>query len=393
MKTAGIAIPIDDNNLAKKFVVVAGPALIALIPMAAVPALPAMAAHFSAGGDGAFFAQMVMTVPAVLLILSATVTGFLAEVVDRRKVLLVALVLFAVAGVAALFVPSASALIASRLVLGLAGGAILTTSFALAGDYHGAARERLLGYAGAGSAVAAIVALILGGKLVDMFGWRGPFILYLASLVVFIVALGAVKAHQRSRQAHSSGSAVRLLWPVLLLTILLVIGIFMPGIQGPFLLQVEGVTSAATQGGVIAASSFAAALAAASFGFLRRYLSLKALLILTAASMGGGSAAMLLLHGPLAIALGFAVVGIGAGLVEPIMMTIVMSRAPKAMHPRAVGMLLSAVFLGQFLNPLLLNPLRTAYGIHQVFFLVGLAFLLMAAIIPMVGTRTVQPAY
>lgn len=392
MNTAGVLINSKENGNAKTFVVVAGPALIALIPMAAVPAMPAMAAHFASGGDGAFFAQMVMTVPAILLILSATLAGFVAEIVGRRKVLLFALVLFAVAGVSALFVPNAITLIASRMVLGLAGGAILTTSFALAGDYHGAARERVLGYAGAAAAVAAIIALIVGGKMVDMFGWRGPFILYLSSLAVFAVALGAVKAHQHVKHEHGFWSPIRLLWKFLLLTMVLVIGVFMPGIQGPFLLQAEGVSSAVVQGGVIAASSLAAALAAGSFGYMRRHFSIRALLIGTAVCLGAGSAAIVVLHGTIAIALGFAIIGIGAGLVEPIVMTIVLSRAPETMHPRAVGMLLSAVFLGQFLNPLFLNPLRVSFGIHNTFFVIGLMFLLLAAAIALVDIKMLATA-
>ena len=69
------------NSPAKTAVIIAGPALIALIPMAAAPAMPAMASHFAAEGHGPLFAQMVMTIPAVLLIVSATVTGILADIV------------------------------------------------------------------------------------------------------------------------------------------------------------------------------------------------------------------------------------------------------------------------------------------------------------------------
>jgi hypothetical protein len=42
-------------------------------------------------------------------------------------------------------------------------------------------------------------------------------------------------------------------------------------------------------------------------------------------------------------------------------------------------MLLSAVFLGQFLNPLALNPIREGYGISHAFLFVGLAFIVLAS--------------
>jgi MFS family permease len=375
---SGIA---EANSLAKTAVIVAGPALIALIPMAAAPAMPAMAAHFAGDGHGPLFAQMVMTIPAVLLIVSATLTGILAEIVGRRTVLLWALLLFALAGAAALVAPNANMLIASRLVLGLAGGAVLTSSFSLAGDYPEAHRERVLGYAGAAAAIAAIIALTLGGTLVDQFGWRGPFVLYLASLPVLALAWSAVKHHRHEKHEHGLFSPIRLLWPFYLLTIVLVIGVFLPGIQGPFLLQEQGVQSAAQQGTIIAASSLFAALASASFGFLRRFLSIGALMVITALSMGLGCTLVFVLHGVAAMAVSFALIGIGAGLVEPVTLSIVLSKAPKAMQPRAVGMLLSAVFLGQFLNPLVLNPIREGYGISHAFLTVGVAFIALSLVL------------
>lgn len=367
------------NSAAKSVVIVTGPALIALIPMAAAPAMPAMAARFALGDDGALFAQMVMTIPAVLLILSATITGILAERIGRRPVLLTALALFAAAGMAALVAPDSTLLIASRLLLGLAGGAILTVTFSLAGDYPEAQRERILGFAGAAAAVAAMIALTVGGALVDRFGWRGPFALYAASLPVLILASRAVSESTTTEHEHSLLSPLRLLWPSYLLTIVLVIGVFLPGIQGPFLLQAEGIGSAATQGMVIATSSLFAAIASASFGYLRRYLSIQALTIITALSMGIGASAVVALHGAMPVALCFALIGIGAGLVEPVTLSLVLARAPKSMQPRAVGLVLSAVFLGQFLNPLVLNPVRQSQGPSHAFLAAGLILLALGA--------------
>src|SRR6267378_1195121 len=93
-------LPGHEHDLAKACIVIAGPTLVTLIPMAAAPALPAMAAKFAAsfGGNGALFAQLVMTVPAFMLILAAPLAGVLAEKLGRRIVLLASLLLFTVAG-------------------------------------------------------------------------------------------------------------------------------------------------------------------------------------------------------------------------------------------------------------------------------------------------------
>ena len=96
--------PGHEHDLGKACIVISGPTLVVLIPMAAAPALPTMAGQFagSFGGNGELFAQLVMTVPALMLILTAPLAGLLAERVGRRLVLLVALVLFTLAGAAAL---------------------------------------------------------------------------------------------------------------------------------------------------------------------------------------------------------------------------------------------------------------------------------------------------
>src|SRR5688572_11494867 len=82
----------------------AGPALVSLIPMAVAPALPAMATEFAHGRDGALFAQMIMTMPAIMLILGAPLASLLCERIGIRKTFLIASALFVVAGGSGLLV-------------------------------------------------------------------------------------------------------------------------------------------------------------------------------------------------------------------------------------------------------------------------------------------------
>ena len=384
MTSGSTRTDVSEHTAAKTFVAVAGPSLISLVPMAVAPALPAMAERFAHGGDGALFAQMVMAVPALMIIVAASLSGFLAERMGRRTVLLSALLLYALAGLACLFVPDSRTLIAARLVLGFAAGAIMTSSLSLVADFPpGPVRDRVLGFASAGAAFMAVLALTLGGVLVEAFGWRGPFILYALSLPILAVAVHAVQSQVRSPSDPKAGRrrVLPLLWPVYLLTLVLTVGLFMPGIQGPFLLQVEGITNAATQGMILASYSLTAAVVAACYGRIAGMLSMRARIAVAALGLGLGGMAMALLHGgPLTLALGCAITGAGAGLVEPVTVSLVLQRAPVALQTRAIGLLLSAVFLGQFLNPLVVNPLRSSLGIHGAFIAVGVVFLALSAL-------------
>ncbi|PRX27382.1 putative MFS family arabinose efflux permease [Paraburkholderia sp. BL18I3N2] len=377
---------VNANTLGKSIVVVSGPSLVALIPMAVAPAMPAIASAFPESGDGAFFAQMVMAAPAIMVMLGAPIGGWVSDRVGRRIVLLTALALFVAAGIFPVLAPSAISLIVSRLVLGGAGGAILTSTFALAGDYVGHARERILGFAGAGAASCAIIAMTFGGRLVDAFGWRGPFILYLMAVPVLLLSFFVVSGGPSVREAKVAGKhSVRGYIPIYALTCVLSIGLFMPGIQGPFLLNANGINSAATIGMILSSYSLTAAFAAACYGPLRRVLTANSVLALAAFSLGAGSLALAASGSVAQLLAGCIVTGVGAGLVEPVTVSLILGRAHPDIRQRAVGFLLSSVFLGQFLNPVVLSPLRAAFDVHGAFVAVGFVFVVFSVLILSMG--------
>ena len=380
------AVPGHEHDLGKACIVIAGPTLVTLIPMAAAPALPAMAAKFapSFGGDGALFAQLVMTVPALMLILAAPLAGILCERIGRRAVLLASLLLFTVTGAGALITPDAMSLMVCRVLLGIAGGGMLTVCLSLAADFpEGGPRERLLGFAVAGASSLAALVLVGGGRLVDELGWRAPFAFYLLGIPALLVASIAVRRDAASDggRAPAVGTWLRPLWWLYLTAVVLSIGMFMPSIQGPFLLVTEGITSAETQGTVAAACSVVAALSSASFGWLVRIIRPSGILVLIACCFGAGGLVMALSHGVLTIGAGSALMGVAAGLVEATSATVILSRVSEHSRAPAVGLLLSAIFLGQFLNPWAVDPLRSAFGIHGAFIAVAVAFLAMAVVL------------
>jgi len=387
----------QENNWSKSTVIIAGPSLVTLIPMLAAPAMPLMAERFATDGDGTMFAQLVMTLPAIALILAAPIAGILAEKFGRRAIMLCGLGMFALSGGAALVLDHPSALIASRLLLGAAGGVILTGSLALAGDYPaGGPRERLLGFIVAGSSIMAVVALVGGGYMVARWGWRMPFSLYLLGLPVLLMAAFSLKPHRHPRyETDHLPSPIRTLWPIYLLASMLTVGMFMPSIQGPFLLLRHGINSAGVQSLIIAACSLVAALSAASYGVIGRYLNSPGVLLMTALCFGAGALGMSMAHDGMTIAMASAVMGIGAGLVEATCATLIMARVPLAMRSRALGLLLSAIFFGQFLNPWVVGPLRALFGIDGAFRAIGVLFFLLALaiatgkIVP--GRMRIQP--
>src|SRR6185437_16016650 len=143
-------------------------------------ALPAMRRDLHASVSG-----LQWTVDAYTLVLAS----FTADRVGRRRVFQVGLTAFGLGSLLCSLAPGIGWLIAAR-VLQAAGGTMLNpaTLAIVANTFTGAAeRARAIGVFGSMSGLALALGPILGGGLVDAFGWRSVFWINLPIVAVAIV--------------------------------------------------------------------------------------------------------------------------------------------------------------------------------------------------------------
>ena len=109
-----------------------------------VPVVPQMMAHFADVPGHEYLIQGgVLTMPALFMALSSPAGGWLADRFGRRRLLILAMVCYAIVGVAPAFIDNLMAIIATRIGVGIFEGIILTTTTILLCDYFGGAqRER-----------------------------------------------------------------------------------------------------------------------------------------------------------------------------------------------------------------------------------------------------------
>jgi predicted MFS family arabinose efflux permease len=403
MSDAALAAPTTKASLPVKagrlFVIFMGPSLGGLAPLGLAVDQPALAAHFGGGSEGMLRAGTVFSAPSLAIIVGAPLGGWLAERFGYRLTLLLALLVYALMGPAGLVIDGYLPLLATRLALGLAAGAVMAVYLALAAAYYdGDARAKVIGFAVAASTVVGMLALALGGELVELGGWRAPFALYLIGAVTLAVAWATVHGpfHERARSAKTTGNraavlAVARLWPVYLALILISIGTFMPSAGGPFLLKANGIERPGLQGLMLSVGSASAFFTAAGYGFLRTWFSDWALFILIATFMGAGLAAAAPLHDWLALLAAFFVVGIGTGFKAPVAASILMAQAPPHVRAAAAGLNFSCIFLGQFLGPFVLRALVAPFAIQGTFLAVGGTLLATAAAIALAGVGKDKP--
>ncbi|GAA3600597.1 MDR family MFS transporter [Agrococcus terreus] len=138
------------------------------------------------GGDQGVF-TWVVTATLLTTAISTPIWGKLADLVDRKRLYQVALVVFVLATAVAGFAQDPTSLIASRAVQGIGAGGLAALSQVLMADIISPReRGRYMGLFGAVMAVATVGGPLLGGVITDSVGWRWNFFV---SLPIAVAAL------------------------------------------------------------------------------------------------------------------------------------------------------------------------------------------------------------
>ncbi|MFF6787672.1 MFS transporter [Streptomyces filamentosus] len=350
------------------------------------PVLPRIQDHFESVPGAAALVPLVLTVPALSLALLAPFAGVIVDRLGRKRLLVVATALYAVFGTAPLWLESLPAILASRVLVGIAEAAIMTVCTTLIGDYYsGRVRDRYLALQTMCAAVSATLFFVLGGAL-GASDWRVPFWLYTVGL-----ALAPVMARflpDPAPSAEEDGKTgdegpehrpfpVRRMAGICLLTVFGAVVFYTVPVEMAYLLDDAGVDSPGTIGAVTALASAATVLGSIAFTRLspgRRPLPV--LLALCAAGfllMGLGGSLPLLIAGAVLNC-------VGTGLLLPSLVTLAMSRLHFADRGRGMGLWTATFFLGQFVCPLVLLAGKAAVGtLATAVAVLGLATALVAA--------------
>lgn len=361
------------------------------------PALPTMAAHFSGSEGNAteLWTRLVLTGPALTIALCAWGMGRVVDDIGRLRPLIVALIAYALAGSAGLWLDSLPALVISRMALGVTVAAVMTSGTALAADYFaGAERERFLSRQAAFIGYGGVMFLILGGGLANVH-WRAPFAVYLVSLPVLVMVMITLWEPDRhpvqtvcgDRPDHASAPP----WLPLVLHVfagLVFVAFYQVPSQLPFLVgQVRAGTPPWLVGVIVATLNLVSATTAMNYGRVRRACSMPTIMGLGFLILGLGLGGVYL-SPSLSWAWFFTgLAGIGLGLGMPNLTVWILAITPPSHRGRAAGGQTAGIFLGQFAAPLLAEPLVQAFGVSSAFAGAAILMLVSAGACVMVRQR------
>jgi MFS family permease len=356
------------------------------------PSLPAMKQQFESTITDAdlrtTLVKLVITLPALFIVIGSPIAGLVVDKFGRKPLLLIAAILYGFAGSSGLFLESLPTILVGRAILGFAVAGVMVSATTLIADYYsGSARAAFMGLQAGFMGLGGVVFLTLGGALAQQ-NWHYPFGIYLfAWLIVPLIFMFISEPHRgnssdpnikNETELPSQSMPIGVMAIVYGLTTLSQIAFYLIPVQLPFFL--DGLVKALpTQSGMaIALCTLFSAAASVTYGKLKQRMEFVTFLPIIFGFMGIGYLLIGQSSNWAQVLTGLAISGMGLGILMPNMSVWLSSAVPDAMRGRALGGLSTAMFLGQFLSPIVTQPLTKNIGLGGTYAATGGGLVLVA---------------
>jgi MFS family permease len=381
----------NQNSIFAKITLLAISTLTVMSGATIAPSLPAMRQYFTNVENADYLVRLALTLPALFIALGAPLVGIIIDKLGRKPLLIIALILYGIAGSSGLIFNSLSLILVGRALLGVSVAGIMTTATTLIVDYYtGAARAQFLGLQAAFMGLGGVFFLSFGGLIADQ-NWRYPFGIYLFSLLLVPCALSFLVEPERN-QPISSNQGIITETPKLPINLVLItygIGIlsqivfYLIPVQLPFYLKQLFGAGASQSGIAIALATLFSAMASLLYRQIKAKLSFTAIYGIAFLNMGIGYYFISVGKPYVIVLLGLAIAGSGLGLLMPNMNFYLTSVTPDVMRGKIISGVTTSLFLGQFLSPLLSQPLSTKVGLANTYASAG-GFMLVLAVVALI---------
>lgn len=359
------------------------------------PALPGISRHFP--DQPQVIIQLILTIPALMITLFSPLMGYLADRFGRKKLLLLMLFIYGLAGVSGFFIDRVDLLLSSRALMGIAVAGILSISTTLVGDYFDSAeRARFLGLQSSCMALGGVIFINLGGILSD-WSWRGPFLLYLTGVLLLPYAWAMLKEPriQSTVNAGITDAPVKVDYGrtclAYFIAMISMAMFYMFPAQLPFLLSQKGQISGMAIGIALSMSALTASIVAFGYGYYKPFLSVMTIYILGFLLAASGFLIVGFTQSYAMAIVGAAISGFGLGAFMPNTTTWLMRITPQRVRGRVFGGFTSTFFFGQFISPVVVAPAVIWLGsLRSVFIAMAVICCLLALALTILSKTTLQ---
>lgn len=355
--------------------------------MAGAMIAPAVAQIAAAFPDATPFQINVLTsLHAGMVVPFSFISGFLVRKYSKKNILIVSLILYLIAGLGGSVSPSIEFMLATRALLGVAVGLMIPISLTLITDnYQDDERTQTLGLQSAATNLGGIIAIMVSGLLAT-YGWEFSFMAYgiaffILPLVVFILPNVKPKPYVKDSVNNRFDPRVLLLAIYMIMTFVVFFGI--PSNMALFLKELD-VTNTIVNGAIIATCSVGGFLGGLTLAYFRR--TFKAFFVpLQVVFMAFGFSLIVFFDQSLyAMGVGVLILGFGYGSTVPIIFDTASKITTGNAGAFATAILVSSIYLGQFISPVLLGSVSRAFGdgsVHFSYLMMAMTLIVVASLL------------
>ena len=321
---------------------------------AVAPALNAISAHFCNAKP--MLIQFIVSMPALFIILTNLCFPTLCKIFRTRAIALIGLAIYVVAGSGAFLVDNIYILLILRALLGISVGMIMPLSTGLFSYYFPPEQQaRLMGLAAAMNQMGGVVATFLAGMLASI-SWNYAFLVYLLGIVAVVFVILFLPNEQLVSRGGVSLSLLKRFHPSVVGMFLVMILFFIYPTN--FALTASSTLSVFSITLVMMGLDVVAFVVGLFFGFMMRRFAIQMKFVAPIGFMLGYICLAAGAQLP-TLLIGSALIGIANGVGVPYLNTIGSVKAGKEAATTVMPLLSTALYLGQFLSPLIVSPIAT----------------------------------
>ncbi|MBK1964537.1 MFS transporter [Campylobacter novaezeelandiae] len=318
--------------------------------------------------------RLILTIPAIFVVILSPVAGMFMDKFGKLKFVFPAMVVWTISGVAGFFLNDIYAILVSRAVFGIATAFIMTGASALLGDYYSRGgfnrRENALSWQGFFCAVGGAIFISIAGY-VSSYSWRYPFLVYgLGILITILAYIYLFEPKKFKFYNHTKIETKTNYWqffPIYFIGFFIMVIYYISPTQLPYYIEDHLGLDPKYIGISMSVSALFYGVFSLSYKYLMKFISIKQIYILTLFIVGSSFMLLYFIHSFSAVIFALALLGTGGGIMLVNNTAYLFSICPANARARAYGILASFIFLGQFLSPIISQPIVRQIGLIEAF--------------------------
>ena len=360
---------------------------------AVAPALGIIREHFA--GVNQLLVQMIISTPALFIVLTSFVFQKLSEKYRARDLLMIGLAFYTLGGACAGIIDNIYCVLIFRAFVGIGVGIIMPMSTGLLSFYFTRDKQDvLMGYSSAMNQMGGAVATLLSGLLATM-SWRLSFLVYLMGLISVALCLIFLPNEYIGGSEHSSKSASKKssifkeYYSFIIAMLLLIVTFFVFPCEFALETTKEGIIPQHYISVIMAGMDIIAFLGGLSFVHVKKIAGGNTRIV-APLMFAIGYVLLAFVGGWVGAIAGSVLVGFANGLGIPFIIATASRKAGKAAGSTIMPMLSAALYLAQFVTPMILSACEGIFAslaVAHLTYCVALAFAILLTIWSLLAIR------